>query len=324
MLGELKYEEGLLYYMYNLYSRRKKDAQGNVEVFVYDNFPATFRNQFFTIVTEVLDKAKNYGFYNAIENLCKAFAREKGLKFIGKYRSHINDSVALEEYIDECSDEDFLDLVDYIFGAFISNQEVQSQCWIFGQSDNFFQNAIDELNLRLKQHYLGYEFLNGEIIVKTNTFTHERIVKPALQLLLDEEFRGAEEEYLLAFENYRQGENKNAILNAAKAFESTMKAICSGMNYIFDDKTDTAKRLINILEENEFYPSYLNNHIAGIRTTLESGAPTLRNKTSGHGQGASVQDAHDEYVEYVLNLVASNIVFLHKLYKRKKAEVAKV
>lgn len=312
--------------MYNLYSKRKKDAQGNPEVFVYDDFPTAFRNQFFTIVIEVLKKAEYYGLHNAIGDLCKAFAQEKGLKYIATFAgciTHINDCDALERYIDNCNNEDFLDLMDYIFGVFISNQEIQRQCCRYGQNNNFFQNAIDELNFRLKQHNLGYEFLNGEIIVKTNTVTHERIVKPALKLLLEEEFRGAEEEYLLAFEDYRQGKNKNAIFNAGKAFESAMKAICSGMNYAFDDKKDTAKDLINILEKNKFYPSYLNTHIVAIRTTLESGAPTLRNKTSGHGQGDSIQNIPDEYVEYMLNLVASNIVFLHKLYKRKK-EGAKV
>ena len=36
-----------------------------------------------------------------------------------------------------------------------------------------------------------------------------------------------------------------------------------------------------LLTENEFYPSYLESHLTGIRTTLESGAPTLRNKKAG-------------------------------------------
>lgn len=307
--------------MYRLYSGRKKDAQGSPEVFIYDHFPTAFRNQFFTIVVNVFESIKVYRFDDLIVRLCRTFAQEKGLKRIGKYIANANNISALEEYIDICTNEDFLDLVDFVFGAFISNEEFQKECLFYPPRNGLFKEAIVELNFRLKQHGLGYEFLNGEIVVKTNTVTHENIVKPALKLLLDEEFRGAEEEYLLAFEDYRKGENKNAILNAGKAFESTMKAICSGMNYAYDNEKDTAKHLIKILETNDFYPSYLNNHITGIRTTLESGAPTLRNKTSGHGQGGSVQAISDEYVEYVLNLVATNIVFLHKLYKIKKAEV---
>ena len=304
--------------MYNLYSRRKKDAQGNPEAFEYNHFSQGFRNQFFTIINRVLQELKKqYWGQDFVGYLCEIFAQEKGLKCIGKYYSHMNDLVALEEYVDKCNDEDFLDLVDFIFGSFISNKEIHWRFEIYGK--DIYQEAIVELNLRLRQSGLGYEFLNGEIIEKTNTVTHENIIKPALRLLLDEDFRGAEEEYLLAFESYRKGENKNAILNATKAFESTMKAICSGLNYDYDTSKDTAKQLIHILEKNGFYPAYLNNHIAGIRTTLESGAPTLRNKTSGHGQGTSVQDIPDSYVEYALNLVATNILFLYKLYQDKKA-----
>ena len=302
--------------MFDLYSRRNKDKSGNIDIFIYDDFPETFRNQFFAIINDVFKKMeKSRECHNVVEVLCTNFAREKGLKFIQAYNG-VNNYNALVYYIDSCNSEDFLDLMDYIFGNCFSNTTIKNYFSL--QEYDFFQSAINELNLRLKQHSLGYEFINGEIIVKTNTVAHENIVKPALQLLLDEDFRGAEEEYLLAFEHYRKSENKDAILNAVKAFESTMKAICTGMEYPFDKNKDTAKKLINVLETNLFYPSYLNNHIASIRTTLESGAPTVRNKTAGHGQGADVENVNDEYVEYALNLVATNIIFLYKLYQEKK------
>ena len=210
--------------------------------------------------------------------------------------------------------------MDFIFGAFISNKDFQNKCIFFIEENNFFQKAIDELNWRLKQNGLGYEFINGEIIVKTNTMTHENVVKPALKILSDEEFRGAEKEYLLAFENYRRGENNNAILNAVKAFESAMKIICSGLGYEYDKDRATAKALINILKQNSFFPSYLNNHMDELRISLETGATTIRNKIAGHGQGASVQETEDMYVEYVLNLVAANIIFLYRIYRKKKTE----
>lgn len=315
--------------MYDLYSRRIKDANGEPEVFVYDNFPETFRNQFFTVINNFLKKLckKNsqYDFDDLVEEICEIFAQEKGLKCIsGAMYISSNSLRALEKYIDSCNDEDFLDLMDFVFGVLISDEDIKNSCFIYDDDEDFFQYAIDELNVRLKQHSLGYEFTNGQIIKKTNTVTHKNIVKPALKLLLDEEFRGAEEEYLLAFEHFRKAENKDAIINAAKAFESTMKIICAGMQYEFDKNKDNAKKLINTLEKNSFYPSYLNNHITNIRTTLESGAPTVRNKLSGHGQGTATTNVTDEYVEYVLNLVATNIVFLYKIYKEKKAGMSTI
>ena len=49
-----------------------------------------------------------------------------------------------------------------------------------------------------------------------------------------------------------KGDNKNAILEAGKAFESTMKTICDKQGYTYDKAKDTAQKLITILENNGF------------------------------------------------------------------------
>ena len=174
---------------------------------------------------------------------------------------------------------------------------------------------IDELNLRFKQHNIGYEFIGDELIKISDQTTHEQIVKPALKLLMDEDFRGAEEEYYSAFSHYKNDNYKEAIVDAGKAFESTMKIICAKKGYAFRADKDDSKKLIAILIENEFFPKYLESHMSGVRTTLESGAPTVRNKIGGHGQGASVSNPSEAYVKYVLNLVATNMAFLYGIYK---------
>lgn len=296
--------------MYKLFSQRKKDAEENVsDVYIYDNFPATFRNQFLAIIDDVIDCNNLYETQKAYVFLGGKYCREKGLKYLDGYK---NDKDALIYYVDHCSNEDFLDLLDFVFaGIFVSIQDE----YPFGAKVN---KAFEELNFRFNQHSLGYEFINDNLIVKTNQQIHREIVKPAIALLNNPEFAGAEQEYFEAFDCYKKGNNKDAITNANKAFESTMKSICDGMGYKYNASKDTAKNLIKILEDNNFYPAYLNSFITNIRTTLESGAPTVRNKTSGHGQGASVVNLQDEYVEYAMNLVATNIVFLVKLYNEKK------
>ena len=182
------------------------------------------------------------------------------------------------------------------------------------------ESAIDELNYRLRQHSLGYEFINGRLIEKTNEQIHKEVIKPALNLLHNKKFKGAEQEYFQAFDFYKAGKNKDAILNAIKAFESVLKTICKEMKYSYDNEKDTAKQLLQHLTDNNFYPAYLESHLTGIRTTLESGAPTLRNKKAGHGQGQDIVDVSDEYVEYALNLVATNIVLLVKIFNQKKGK----
>lgn len=72
------------------------------------------------------------------------------------------------------------------------------------------------MNYRFKQHNLGYEFVNSQIITIDSTLLHEMAVKPTLKLLFEDETRKA-------YEKRGKGDNKNAVLEAGKAFESTMK-----------------------------------------------------------------------------------------------------
>lgn len=305
--------------MYKLYSQREKEKEQEMDVYNYYHFPEGFRNQFMMILIDLFDSRNlitncfNNTRLDFWESTCSGFAREKGLKCILSLdEKESNCAYALEDYIDTCDDYDFLDLLDYLVGYVFGSVE-----FTMSHTPEQVTDAIDELNARFKQHSLGYEFINGELIKKTNEIMHVNVVKPALGLLHDRVFEGAEQEYLKAYDCFKKCDNKNAILEATKSFESVMKTICKKNNYTYDEK-DTARKLIRILEENSFFPSYLNSHISGIRTTLESGAPTLRNKMAGHGQGDSVVEVSDEYVEYALNLVATNIVFLVKIFNQSK------
>jgi hypothetical protein len=246
---------------------------------------------------------------------CGEFAREKGLKCLcDHWGYHENEAPAFENYVDTSDDADFLDFMDFVLTEVVAKKVANCV------GEDCVNNAICELNYRFRQHSLGYEFINGQLIEKTNEQLHREVVKPAIMLLNDKRFSGAEQEYFMAFDCYKRKNNKDAILNAIKAFESVLKIICKEMNYGFDNEKDTAKQLLQHLSDNEFYPSYLESHMNGIRTTLESGAPTLRNKKAGHGQGQEVVNISDEYVEYALNLVATNIVFLVKIFVQKKGK----
>ena len=53
---------------------------------------------------------------------------------------------------------------------------------------------------------------------------------------------------------------------------------------------------------------------------FESGAPTVRNKEAGHGQGSEPVNVPEYLAAYVLHLTASNIVLLVEAYKAKFSE----
>lgn len=303
--------------MYTLYSKRIKDAAGEPEVYVYDVFSQAFRNQMFYALSDVLDFYENNGGAGAWEALHDNFAREIGAKTL--FSAHTYARRNIETYIDKCTDEEFLDFLDFAFTMLSRIREIRLPSVSNEEQQKQVSSAFVEMNFRFKQHSLGYEFVKDELIRKDNEFLHREAVKPALKLLHTTGFKGAEQEFLDAFEHRRKGENKDAILDALKAFESTMKAICDGMGYAYDPARSTAKELIGILESNFFYPAYMNNHITSLRTSLESGLPTMRNKNAGHGQGAVVVNVSDEFTEYALNLAATNIVLLVKIYATKKA-----
>ena len=305
--------------MYELLSKRIKNASGEPEVFLYNSFPQPFRNQVFYILEDVLSPYSTFD-ENLWDILEEQFCREKGLKGMGfKKPSKGYGKSSIEKYFEDSSDIDFLDSIDFFFYVIDKKlRTLKAQYKHDYDADIAVSDAIMELNYRFKQHNLGYEFINSQIIPIDSTLLHEMAVKPALKLLFEEGFEGAEDEIRKAYEKRRKGDNKNAILEAGKAFESTMKIICDKQGYTYDKAKDTAQKLISVLENNGFYPSYMNAHLTSIRTTLETGLPVVRNKVSGHGQGNQVITISDEYTDYVLHLAATNILFLVQLYRRQK------
>lgn len=301
--------------MYKLYSERIRNRDGEPEVYIYDEFSEAFRNQVFYIMCDILDEYDNEGFWDYMHD---EFSREKGLKKMGPYSENFKKD-NIEQYVGEASSEDFLDLVDFVFCLFDDVcRNAQPQYRFDLDTNKMVDAAINELNYRFRQHNFGYEFVNGEIIRIDNKVMHQEVVKPALRLLYEEGFDGAEEEFRKAFEYRRKGDNRNAILEAGKSFESTMKTICDKKGYTYDKAKDTAKTLINILENNNFYPIYMSSHMASLRNTLETGLPVVRNKNAGHGQGSTVVPISDEFAEYALNLAATNIVLLVGIYIKGK------
>jgi len=143
------------------------------------------------------------------------------------------------------------------------------------------------------------------------------VVKPALSFLADPIYKGANEEFLNAHEHYRHGRYKECLNDCLKAFESCLKAICEKRRWN-DNKKDTANRLIAIVFDSGLIPSLMQSHFSALRSTLESGVPTIRNDQSGHGQGSEKVVVPEYIASYILHLTASNILLLAKAYEKIK------
>jgi hypothetical protein len=170
--------------------------------------------------------------------------------------------------------------------------------------------AIAELNFRFFEHGIGYQFESGEIIRVDSKIAHAEIIKPALQTLFsDKAYAGANDEFLKAHEHYRHGRYKECLNECLKSFESTMKAICKRQKWQYNE-LDTAKKLIDTCFQNNLIADYLQQHFSSLRSGLESGIPTVRNRLAGHGQGTEQVNVPAYISQYLLNLTATSILML--------------
>lgn len=308
--------------VYDIYSKRKKQQEkaGQPDVYKYDEIPEALRNQIIYIWQTAIGTSRKGGYdysnqppdniWIAIQSI---LCRELGLSSLG--RKGDKPFMQCCTFLLEESDIDkILSLIEVSFRMIericpgLSSYEKQG-AEISQEPDD----AINELNTRFKEHGIGYQYANGMIVRIDSQYIHTEAVLPAISLLQQPGFEGASEEFLDAHQHYREGNNKDAISAALKAFESTMKSICSLMSWKFPENA-TAKPLIDICISNGLIPEPLQGHFGSLRATLENGLPTMSNRLARHGQGKKRLTVLDHYAAYALHLAATNIVFLVEAY----------
>jgi hypothetical protein len=118
-----------------------------------------------------------------------------------------------------------------------------------------------------------------------------------------------------AHERYRHRRHKECLSECLKAFESTMKVICSRRRWAYDKDKATSSTLIDICFNNGLIPKYLQTEFTSLASLLKAGLPTVRNKRGGHGQGEEVVDVPPFLASYALHLTAANILLLSEAEK---------
>jgi hypothetical protein len=303
--------------IFDLFSKRQKRLRGEVpEVYQYDDIPNPLRVQIVHIIRDAIGINKEvYGRISrpkeTYEFIHEKICREYGVFTLGKgnYGENHEENV-LNFILQQEETEKVLDVVELTF-KYIERyvKENLHDYKYYTEIKIEPDDAISELNERFKEHGFGFQFVNGELIRVDSTFLHSEVVKPLLKLIWNKKFKGANDEYMNAHEHYRHGRNKECLTDCLKAFESTMKIICKakGWNY---KETDTSKNLIDICFQNGLVPSFTQNQFTSLRSLLESGIPTIRNKLGGHGQGQVPQKVDDEMTRYAINLTGSNMIFI--------------
>lgn len=306
--------------IFDLFSKRQKKLRGDVpDIYNYDDVPNTLRVQIVHIWFDVLGNNEDYSSYqNGVKNAYKfivdTLCREYGLFNLpshDKYykynkRMYLNELVSF--FLEEKDIDKIIDVIELSFK--VINHVTKDYNYLFRRNaEKLVENAINELNNRFKEHGIGFQFMENEIIRIDSELIHREVVKPALKLLNQKNYQGAQEEFLSAYEHYRHGKNKESLNDCLKAFESTMKAICDKHKWHYQSNA-TAKTLIQICFDKELVPSFWQTQLTSLRSILESSIPTGRNKLSGHGQGTETKTIPNYLVAYMLHMTASTLLFL--------------
>lgn len=308
--------------VFDLYSKRLKRAAaaGVPQLFTYEPLPQPFRVQVVHIWGDALGKPVQYGspdVANRWSQIHDIIAREKGL-FALSYDSGQPLKQCVEWFL-KADTDDALDMIELTFRAievFITDLHAyaREEQGIKVTPDQ----AIDELNQRFVEHQLGYEYIAREIIRKDNQYTHEEMIKPALSLIYENGFEKAQEEFLLAHKHHREHRDKDCIVAAQRAFESTLKAICTKMNWQYS-KGDRLPELVTAVRKNGLFPEYLDNGLNTYIAMMKTGLPTVRNNAGGHGDDPTTEAVPSYIARYALHLTASNIALAVDAMKRLRA-----
>lgn len=226
-----------------------------------------------------------------------------------------NDPRAAIAYVLNCPGVEFLDFLEDIF----SNDA-------FSHVNLGDDAIVDELNELLRQDDLPYSLTyfvpemvqetSGQfrglsarhvraypkVIMKESEILHKYAISPALNLLAQPHFSGANAEFLTALEDYRKGDIGDCLTKCGSSLESTLKVICDRKRWSYN-QTDTASTLVKTVIAHTTLDTYFEPLLIIVAT--------LRNRMStAHGVGTVPRQPPRHLAEYALNVTASAMLVL--------------
>lgn len=303
--------------VFDLFSKRRADAEksGASDVYQYETIPPNLRVQVKQIAIEAIGLVGSHGdgvmrgneendVWAGIERI---YLREKGCEGIAQGDFAGSRIIA---FMRDCSTADWLDFLELIaLGIEIMAGDrfsTERHNWRVSAPG---QEAVDEINYRLREAGVGYQLEGSRLIRVDSQYMHAEVVKPALTLLSGADFEGPREEFLQAHQHYRAGEHRQAVAMAANAVESTFKAIFDQKGWAYN-KGARISDLIKVARANALWPDYLDASFDQLVATLQSGLPKIRDNDASHGQGAKPRSVPGYVAAYALHLAASKIVFI--------------
>lgn len=300
------------------FHKRQKRLRGEYpDVYQYKELPEKLKIQLIHVWDETI--GRDPSIYNRYPNQVEKDTREI-LEYIHRILTKELGVFDLPSPNDESTSNFFIRIANYFLNEVEADMSLSVIEVMMLAIRTFHENyprkfnlheVIAEINQRFRENGVGYQYENGQIIRVDSEFIHTEAVKPALQLLSNPIYKGAQEEFLKAHEHYRHERYSEALIDCLKAYESTLKIILSKNNWEYNSNA-TADELTRRIMESGLVPKFWQQHFKSLKNTLTSGVPTARNKLAGHGAANEVREIPDYLVSYIIHMTASTIVFLIK------------
>lgn len=249
--------------VFDMYSKRKKarELATPPDVYQYETLPERFRVQVIHIWKDATDERLSW------EEIHRIVAREMGVFNLGSEKKGAYQQCT--EFLLKADTDSALDIIELTFRC-IERRIVLPRPFPFDFISATIspKEAVSELNERFRENGIGFQYDNGEIIRIDSQYLHAEATKPALSLLHSEGFVVAEDDFLGAHEHYRASRYKEAIAEAQKALESTLKAICKAHKWEHPANAN-AKQLLDMVFTKGLIPIEVTHHIGNLRAALE-------------------------------------------------------
>lgn len=293
------------------FSRRKRQASPASDVYHYDVMPYRLRVQFIQILNEAFGPwhYENDAGQQLWTIIVKALRKEIAVFQLGRGSNPAEEFSSW--FLAATEVDDLLDAVEFSCRAV--DKFVRKDRHHFGVDADA---VLAEVNARFQEAQVGYQYQSGEVIRIDSMLLHKEAVIPALRLLSQPDYAGPNSEFLEAHRQYRAADYEQCLTECCKAFESVLKVVAAKEKWPVNE-TDPASKLLQAAFANGLIPAYLQSEFDGLRAVLQSGVPTVRNKSSGHGTGVTPRVVPRHLAAFQLHQTAAAILFIVEAHEAK-------
>ena len=291
--------------IFNVYSRRPQPAESP---------PKRLTNSFRWRVSNLCsDELSDFNFWGKLHKKLQYLYGRPCLscRNQGKSLSNREDTT---RFLKDCPDEQFLDFIELAFQSM--------SYWHMEYKVDDIISAINEFFMAdaLPYHLTSFVYAQGaattpysitqsktvesypRVIRRDSEILHETAIEPALSLLSHPMFASANEEFLDALKDFRDGDYRDCVVKCGSSLESVMKIICDRKGWPYQ-QTDPAAKLLSQILPNSTLDTFFEQPIMLIAT--------IRNRLGkAHGAGTQQKAVSRHVASYVINATASAILLL--------------